>query len=142
MKRSVLSIFILLPSLIVAVGCGNSNSTSVLPTSCIFNKAIVMPDSLSNYPMTTDSSKIYYWPVEMRRSRIGVFDSLLNSLCSKRYSIEEAWYPLYNKCANPLPLDPYIILRKADSTIFREGLRQGINNPLACGDSIYHYIPQ
>lgn len=142
MKQALLSISILLIFLMVAEGCGNSNSTSVLTPSCIFTKAIVMSDSLSNYPITSDSSRIYFWHVEMRRFRTEVFDSLLNSLCNKGYSIEEAWYPLQNKCANPLPLDPYIILQKADSTILGQGLRQGANNPLGCGDSIYHYTPQ
>lgn len=142
MKQLILSILILLLSTMVIGGCGNSNSTIVAPPSCAFTKAIVTSDSLPNYPMTSDSSRIYFWPVEMRRLRVEVFDSLLNSLCSKGYSVEEAWYPLYNKCANPLPLDPYIILRKSDSTILQQGLRQGINNPLACGDSIYHFIPE
>lgn len=142
MKQLILSILIFLLSTIVIEGCGNSNSTSVLPPSCTFTKTIVMSDSLSNYPMTSDSSRIYFWHVEMRNSRIIFFDSLMDALCELGYSIEEAWYPLHNKCANPLPLDPYIILRKADSTILQHGLRKGANNPLSCSDSIYHYTPQ
>src|SRR5436190_13195102 len=97
--------------------CKTVSVTTPFASSCIFTKTMVLHDSLQNYPVTNDSSRIYFWSITQRKIHVSTFDSLVNALCAENYSIEEAWYPLDNRCMNPLPLDPYIILKKADSTI-------------------------